>query len=357
MAVEASNIKSEGASTPAQGAGGSPHASDVPPIPEIPPAPPTPPKVPGVGERLRVARERKGFSVLQVAERLHIDPQAVEHIETENFAPLGVPVYVRGHIRRYAELVGEQGTELQDMFSKAVKATQPDLRQVPKGEKPDESAKFIVPAIYGAVGLAVIGLTWWVLSLLGKATPTTVADTAPAQAPAVASASARTSPAAPAPAPPPASARAQSASVAPAAPAQPSVTVASQSAPASSVMASTLAPQVASAQSSASSSATAPTPPADIRPVSQETELVLRFNQDSFYEVVDASGRKLSDVGSMNTQKLVKGRAPLKVMLGNAPGVAVEINGRRTAIDTTADRKGEVHFTVLKDGRVKRGGG
>ena len=40
----------------------------------------------------------------------------VEALDADDFAALGAPVYVRGHLRRYAELVGESATELLERY-------------------------------------------------------------------------------------------------------------------------------------------------------------------------------------------------------------------------------------------------
>jgi len=58
------------------------------------------------GELLRRERERRSISQLQAAEELHLDVRVVEAIETNRFDLLGVPVYARGHLRKYASLVG-----------------------------------------------------------------------------------------------------------------------------------------------------------------------------------------------------------------------------------------------------------
>ena len=57
----------------------------------------------GIGARLRAAREKRGLTLLQAAERLHLDVRVVEALEAGDFAALGADVYVRGHLRRYAE--------------------------------------------------------------------------------------------------------------------------------------------------------------------------------------------------------------------------------------------------------------
>lgn len=60
----------------------------------------------GLGERLRSARKARALSVTQVAEALHLEEPMVLALEEECFDVLGAPVFVRGHLRRYAQLVG-----------------------------------------------------------------------------------------------------------------------------------------------------------------------------------------------------------------------------------------------------------
>ena len=55
-----------------------------------------------IGARLRSAREARGLTTLQAAEKLHVDARILEALEAEDFAALGAAVYVRGHLRRYA---------------------------------------------------------------------------------------------------------------------------------------------------------------------------------------------------------------------------------------------------------------
>ena len=62
----------------------------------------------GIGVRLRAGREKMGLTLLQVAEKLHVDAKVVESLESERFDALGAPVFVRGHLRHYAELIGDR---------------------------------------------------------------------------------------------------------------------------------------------------------------------------------------------------------------------------------------------------------
>jgi len=90
----------------------------------------------GIGTRLRAAREKKGLTLLQAAERMHVDARILEWLEAENFAALGAPVYARGHLKHYAELVDESPAQLQALYADATRSApaQPDLTKIARGE-------------------------------------------------------------------------------------------------------------------------------------------------------------------------------------------------------------------------------
>ena len=60
----------------------------------------------GLGERLRSARKARALSVAQVAEALRLEEASVVALEEGRFEAMGAPVFVRGHLKRYAALVG-----------------------------------------------------------------------------------------------------------------------------------------------------------------------------------------------------------------------------------------------------------
>ena len=63
-----------------------------------------------------------------------MDARVLESLEAENFAALGADVYVRGHLRRYAELIGESPHELQELYASSTPAVRPDLTRIPRVE-------------------------------------------------------------------------------------------------------------------------------------------------------------------------------------------------------------------------------
>ncbi len=60
----------------------------------------------GLGEQIAAAREKRGITAQEAAERLHIRSQYIAAIEAEDWAKLGAPAYARGFVRNYARMLG-----------------------------------------------------------------------------------------------------------------------------------------------------------------------------------------------------------------------------------------------------------
>lgn len=86
-----------------------------------------PAPVPGPGAQLRAARTVRAISIAQAAEALHLEEQSVTALEEERFEVLGAPVFVRGHLRRYAELLGLSA----ETVLEAYRASAPDSDTLP----------------------------------------------------------------------------------------------------------------------------------------------------------------------------------------------------------------------------------
>ena len=333
----------------------------------------------GIGTRLRSAREKKGLTLLQAAERMHVDARIVESLEAENFAALGAPVYARGHLRHYAELVDESAAELQQLYADATRAApaQPDLTRIARMDPGNDPGKLVGPAVIGLVAVALVGTVWWVLTLsVDKVQPTAVHNTLESNAagsdsgpgagtsqttPATAAntgAGSESPVALPAPTPEPSPQRGQRGGAgakggAPGpTPATPGTSGAKTTAAAKGappVTTNAAPPPAATGATTASSNATAP-PPARR---AKDGELTLKFSSDSWAEVYDASGQRLFyDVGAAASAHTVRGPAPLRVILGNASGVAVEYNGRPALIPAAVQPDGSARFVINAHGRA-----
>jgi cytoskeleton protein RodZ len=328
----------------------------------------------GIGTRLRGAREKKGLTILQAAEKMHVDARILESLEAEDFAALGAPVYARGHLRHYAELVGESPTELQQLYADSTKAAsvQPDLTRIARVEPESDPGRLVGPAVIGVVVMALVGIVWWLFTLSGeKVQPTTVQSKLESTSAdrsvesgvgasqlnptaAGAGADSGTPVAMPTPANPGTAAGSSptipSARTAAAAQPNTKATAAAKSAPpsATKTAAATIAPPAAAAAIPVANVA-APT----ATPRSKDGELTLKFSSDSWAEVYDASGQRLFyDVGAASSAHTVTGTAPLRVVLGNASGVAVEFNGRPALIPAVIQPDGSTRFVINARGRT-----
>jgi len=269
---------------------------------------------------LRSARERAGLTVIQAAERLHVDPHLIEALEGDRFEELGASVYARGHIRRYAEFVGESPGELQELYSTSAHAARTiDLTRVPKGQdSAGASSALLVPAVFVVAFVAVIGTVWWVAGTLN-------ASRAPHRG-----------------APP---ARQQAMSV-------PSVEGPGATAAGPPPVAVPVAGLPPAGQRPPEAS-TPPEPPHSKAALpAKAAALRMHFAEDSWAEVYDARGERLFyDIGSADSTRTVSGMPPLKIVLGNPVGVSLELDGRPVSVPDGAQRNVTLEFRITRSGR------
>jgi cytoskeleton protein RodZ len=114
-----------------------------------------------IGKQLRAARERMGLGVSQAAEQLHVDEKVIDALETGTFKALGAPVYVRGHLRHYAELVGEPSASGR---YESLNQAQPDLTAVP--QMPQRTVpRPTWPVVVFAIVLVLAVIAWWAMGV------------------------------------------------------------------------------------------------------------------------------------------------------------------------------------------------
>ena len=110
------------------------------------------------GKTLRTAREAKGLTPGQIAERTHMMIQVVEGLENEDFSKIVAPIYGRGFVKLYCEAVGLEPKPLVDAFmeiyggrgtsaakSSPTPAAPPAPAPAPVVETPTEPAKPVAP--------------------------------------------------------------------------------------------------------------------------------------------------------------------------------------------------------------------
>jgi cytoskeleton protein RodZ len=268
----------------------------------------------GIGARLRAAREQRALTLLQAAEKLHVDARTLEALESEDFAALGADVYVRGHLRRYAEALGESPAELQALYADSTHAVRPDLTRIPRGEAANRPARLLLPALLLVVGFAVAGLLWWVLNLSGeKVQPVPISS--------------------------PASAAHTAGGIADGAAA-----VMPADNTASTAVTLAAAGSTVSANPAGSSVATAA---GGLGPLN------LRFSGACWVEVSDGGGRRLlGGLIEAGSTRSVSGTAPLRVVLGNAAAVELRLNGQPLSVAGLVRHDGSAHLLIDVAGRA-----
>ena len=288
----------------------------------VAPAAPAAPR--SIGERLRAGRERSGLSIAAAAEKLHLDAKVIEALEADRFTELGASVYVRGHLRRYADFVGEPGAELVSSYSaRDARPPPPDLTQVPHAERRADPRRLVTPLVGLSCAAVLLLAIWWVLAGSRPGSP-------------------------------------ESASALPVPVVQPGdpATASTPSGVATPVVLSSSTPVNSPAGKSSAAAGVdgaASQPKRDDTTPVRETRLKLDLTNDSWIEIYDSRDKKLFyDVASAGSVQTVSGRGPLRVVLGNAAGVTVEVDGQARAIPAGAIDGEGARFVVNRSGSLAR---
>jgi cytoskeleton protein RodZ len=343
-----------------------------------PPAPQT------VGEALKAARLAHDLTLEQVSTELRIEAPQLAALEQDRFEKIGIPVFVKGYLRQYSTRLGLDYRDLLAQYYKQTSLTEVQI-QPSKTIRLRDERQITVWVLAAVVLLVVIvGLAvWWLngggfgigLGARSSATPAATGAGASARSPSSGAASpgaaapARAGGAAPvspgaagsasalatssgAVAPP-----AASSGGGPAAPPSASPAAASAAGLPAAASSSSPSPQGAPAQRSGAAA-----PPVNVRPRAASSDssaqitrgpdeegddepgpgqasfvvpLDVTFEQASWAEISDARGQRLLyELGSAGRQAHLRGEPPFTVVLGNAPGVKIQVDGEDYAIPT-----------------------
>lgn len=273
---------------------------------------------PLAGERLAEARRLRQITLPDIARELHLDEPKVQALEENRFDVLGAPVFAKGHLRKYAELVG---VSIETVMADYGALTNADIAPPVVGEPRPRSREINLGPWVIAVPLLLIVLGtvyWW----LGRTPPHRVP---PAAAPPASTVR-------PSPAPPEAAADADvvAEEVMPTAEAPTAAPVA--------------APSLADTAPVADNAAPRSTPS-----VAGQVELRLTYSGDCWTEVTDANGERLFfDLGRNGRTVSLSGTAPLRVLLGDSSNVRMTVNGEPYAI-TDAEFRGDTARLTIND--------
>ena len=116
------------------------------------------------GARLRAAREARGLSIEEVADRLRLNAALVLAMEQDRLALLGAPVFARGHLRNYAALVGAPEREIMaacdpDEVPEPTFLPALDRRTVTRSRR-----RWVWPVTAVLFAVAIAAVVWWWMS-------------------------------------------------------------------------------------------------------------------------------------------------------------------------------------------------
>ena len=300
-----------------------------------------------IGPRLKAERERRGLSSQKAADELLLDGWIVDALEAEDYLRIGPSVYAKGHLKRYAAFLGLPAAEIMAGYESRAQTPTPPAAQsstVRLRTSAQAAANSRWPPIATAAVLVslVLGLFWWKPwhqrepgpSAAGILATNPGATTAGGAAPPAEAAASGTEPST-APAGAPAEAPSSRA----------------PSAPPSGVS-PTLFTSTAAAAPAAQA---APPEQPDTTAGAGRARLRLSFSADSWVDVHDAEGRRaFSGQGHANSVKTIAGVAPMRVYLGFASGVQLEINNRAVAIGPQFLAGDVARFEAGADGILRR---
>lgn len=122
-------------------------------------------KVNTPGPLLKAAREAKGMTTQQVAQRLSLRRSVIEGIEADDYESNSSSTYLRGYVRNYARLVGVSEQQIVDALASIHIEDKPTVMQSfsKRTSKQQRDSRWML--ITWVIALALIGLlVWWWLS-------------------------------------------------------------------------------------------------------------------------------------------------------------------------------------------------
>jgi cytoskeleton protein RodZ len=252
---------------------------------------------PMCGERLAEARRKLQISVVDIAKELHLDDFKVRALESNDFEVIGAPVFAKGHLKKYAQLVKVDEADVMADYYQLERASGTPTPVVPRRSRPRQTIS-LGPWIATIVVIVIAASGYWWF---------TTRETPPA--------------------------RPVTGEIAP-------LPQEADSAVADAVAEETELPEQAVTIEPEPDAE--PEPESVAQPVveTDALELSITYSGDCWTEITDASGRRLFfDLGKSGTTVNLTGEAPFNVLFGDAANVSLVVNGASFDIPTR-DRRG-----------------
>ena len=257
------------------------------------------------GERLAEARRDLQIDMIDIAKELHLDEHKVRALERNEFDLLDAPVFVKGYLRKYAQLVKVDEADVMADYYQLARASNAPL-VITSWSKPRRTIS-PGPWIVAITVIAAAAATYWwftnrdaelVRPITGEIAPLPITDKPEGEVDSSTESSDDT------------------------------------------VDAVEDAPRVA----------TVPEPVAEAVNTADvsEVQLSITYSGDCWTEISDASGRRLFfDLGRSGRTVNLSGESPFNVLFGDAANVTLVVNG--TSFDIpAADRRGRTaRLTII----------
>ncbi len=269
---------------------------------------------PRAGERLAAARREKQISVVEISKELHLDEHKVRALERNEFDAVGAPVFAKGYLRKYAQLVGVPVEDvLLDYYTlQPAEDMPPVVGPVRRPVRELHPGRWLLLLLV----LAVIGSAYWWFFVREPSSPVPARD-----------ASRPTLPDAPPERVEP----------------EPSESLSPPIAEPDPAAEASATPDAASR--SPEPAVTAPATRADMAP--GDVQVSIAYDGDCWTEITDAGGERLFfGLGAEGRTVSVSGAAPLSVLFGNADNVRLRVDGADYPIPATSRRGRTARFSI-----------
>ena len=280
-----------------------------------------------VGAYLRDLRERQGISLEELSRSTRVLHHYLEALETDDLASLPAPVFTKGFIRAYCQVLGVSSDEAIALYDlRAGQSREPTgSLAVPPPPAPDHHACAATSERREGRGRGAVLISFVLLVVLGAALfAVTLAlqsgrEEVDGKGPADAAA-----PPQPEPIPTPAAEPAESA------PAPPPVAAEPLKRPPSTQPSAGASERPAAAPSVTAPSVSAPVPPSPstAQSIVSPYRLVARTTETTWIRVRTEDGRTSEETIPANEVREWVSNGPFVLTIGNAGGVSLELNGR-----------------------------
>jgi cytoskeleton protein RodZ len=275
------------------------------------------------GERLAEARRAQQISVLEIAKELHLDEPKVRALERNEFDVLGAPVFAKGHLRKYAQLVQVDESDVMADYYQLCRASAmpPVISTRPRSRREMSPGPWIAVIV---VIIVVATAYWWFTSR-----PAVVEE--PLQESMLQESMLQESmPQEPIPR------ESLPAPEAEALPVEEQETV-----EATDDDSAVLQSAVDTAETTDADAAQGP------EPGDGQMQMLITYSGDCWTEISDAKGRRLFfGLGTDGRTVELSGEAPFNVLFGNAANVSILVNGVERAISAAERRGNTARLTV-----------